>query len=295
MLRQLTIIGIGLIGGSLARALKRAGACARVIGCARTEVDLQRAVELGVIDDYRMEPAAACAGSDMILIAVPLGAMEPVLRAMSGHLSADAVMTDAGSAKGSVVDAARRTLGPDELKRFVPGHPVAGTERSGVEASFAELYEGRRVILTPITETVPEAVEKVQRMWEAAGACVEQMAVAHHDEVLAATSHLPHVLAYSLVECLATMQESREIFRFAAGGFADFTRIASSSPRMWHDIVFANREAILSVLALFEGHLDQLIEAIRSNDSERVMRILTRAKEARDRFAANHSPRAGGE
>jgi prephenate dehydrogenase len=284
MIQRLCIIGVGLIGGSLARALRRAGVCREVVGSGRREEPLYKAVELGVIDRYELDVAAAVEGADMVVVAVPLGAMEAVFRRMAGRLAPGAVVTDVGSAKACVVAAARAAFG--ELPaNFVPGHPIAGTERSGVEASFAELFERRRVILTPLAESRPEAVERVRRMWQDTGAEVIEMDVAHHDEVLAATSHLPHVLAYALVDTLARMDESEEIFRFAAGGFRDFTRIASSDPTMWRDICLANREALLTLLQRFSDDLEGFAGAVRAGDGARIHDLFSRAKAARDRYA----------
>ena len=283
MIQRLAIIGVGLIGGSLARALRAAGGVGEVVGCGRTLANLDRAVELGVIDRYSQDIGAAVEGADMIMLAVPLGAMESAFRSMRGHLAADAVITDGGSVKGSVIEDARRAFGrvPES---FVPGHPIAGTEQSGVEASFAELYRDRRVILTPPPDTSPQALKRVETMWRQCGAQVTEMAPAHHDEVLAATSHLPHMLAYSLVDSLARLKENDEIFRYAAGGFRDFTRIASSSPVMWRDICLANRSALGQMLKRFAGELHDLADALQSADGDRLLKIFERAKAARDRY-----------
>ncbi len=287
---HLTIIGIGLIGGSLARALKRANVCDRVTGCARSIPELEKAVALGVIDDFSTNPADAVKGADLVLVAIPLGACEQLFEKIAPHLGAETIVTDAGSVKGSIVDSARKKLG-DHFPRFVPGHPIAGTEKSGVDASFAELFDDHRVILTPVDETDPLALDRVRTMWEKAGSGVDFMSVARHDEVLAATSHLPHVMAYSLVNTLSKMEESGDVFRFAAGGFADFTRIASSSPQMWHDIVFANREAVLGLLDSYEKGIDDLKAALQNDDSQFVMNMLAEAKQARDDFADNRKKR----
>ena len=283
MIERLCIIGVGLIGGSLARALKQAGYCAEVVACGRDEAHLRYAQELGVIDRYERDPARAVDDADMIVLAVPLGAMEVVMRAIAGHVAADAVITDVGSTKGSVVTAAQAAFGVVP-ERFVPGHPIAGTEKSGVEASFADLYRERRVILTPLDDTDASAVAAVRAMWERTGAEVVEMGVAHHDEILAATSHLPHMLAFALVDTLARMHEQAEIFRYAAGGFRDFTRIASSDPVMWRDICLANRDAIAAMIDRFQGDLAGLREAIVQGDGERIEEIFTRAKAARDRY-----------
>ena len=283
MINRLCVIGVGLIGGSLARALKKAGYCAEVVGCGRDITQLKRAWELGVIDRYEQDPGRAVDEADVIVLAVPLGAMEGVMRAIAGHLKPDAIITDVGSAKGSVVTAAQAAFGAVPVG-FVPGHPIAGTEKSGVEASFAELYRERRVILTPLAHTAAAALAAVGEMWRQAGAEVVEMSVEHHDEVLAATSHLPHMLAFALVDTLARMHEQAEIFRYAAGGFRDFTRIASSDPVMWRDICLANRDAIAAMIDRFQGDLVGLREAIVQGDGKRIEEIFRRAKAARDRY-----------
>lgn len=283
VINQLTIIGVGLIGGSLARALKRAGVVNEVVGCGRDASHLQRALELGVVDRIETDMAAAVSTADVVVVAAPVGAMAEIFRVIAPTLPATSILTDAGSTKASVVDAAREVFG--ELPaNFVPGHPIAGTEKSGVEVSFAELYDGRRVILTPTENSAPDAVKRVREMWQQAGAEVVEISVAHHDEILAATSHLPHLLAFSLVDTLAQMDDKREIFEFAAGGFRDFTRIASSDPQMWHDICVHNEPALLKMLERFEADLDKLRQAIANNDSDYLLQVFTRAKSARDQF-----------
>lgn len=282
MIRRLCVIGVGLIGGSLARALRQAGYCNEVVGSGRRAEPLREAVDLGVIDRFDTDPARAAEGADMVVVCVPLGAMEAVFRGIAPALTADAVVTDAGSAKACVVAAARRAFG-GVPPWFVPGHPIAGTEKSGVAASFAELYRNRKVILTPLPETAPEAIARVQAMWEAAGAEVQCMDVEHHDEVLAATSHLPHVLAFQMVDTLARMSDEDEIFRYAAGGFRDFTRIASSDPVMWRDICLANGQALLAMLDRYRADLDHLADAIRAGDGAELERVFRNAKAARDR------------
>jgi len=275
------VIGVGLIGGSLARALKVAGAVDEVVGSGRREAPLLKARELGVVDRIHTDPAAAVAGADMVVVAVPLGAVGAVLASIAGHLEASAVITDVASAKGSVVADAARAFGGVPA-RFVPGHPIAGTEQSGVEASFAELFQHRRTILTPLLETDVHALQRVRLMWETVGSEVVEMGVQHHDAVLAATSHLPHMLAYALVECLARLDDRAEIFRYAAGGFRDFTRIASSDPVMWRDVCVANREALLAVLGRFRDDLERLMAAIDQGDTDTVTAVFQRAKTARD-------------
>ena len=284
MIRRLCIIGVGLIGGSLARALRRRDDCPEIIGASRNAAHLQKAKELGVIDRYETDLAKAVAGADMVMVCVPLGAMESVFARIKDHLAPDAVLTDAGSAKARVVEAARRVFGT--LPAFlVPGHPIAGTEQSGVEASFAELYDRRRVILTPLAETAATATAQVRMVWEAAGATVSEMSVEHHDTVLAATSHLPHVLAFTLVDSLARMGDHDEIFAYAAGGFRDFTRIASSDPVMWRDICMANGEAIVAMIERFSTDLQQTAALIRAGDDAAILQLFEDAKRARDAFA----------
>lgn len=283
MIRRLCIIGVGLIGGSLARALRRRADCPEIVGASRNAAHLQKAQELGVIDRYETDLGKAVADADLVMVCVPLGAMEKVFAQIKDHLAPDAVLTDAGSAKACVVEAARRAFGRVP-SRLVPGHPIAGTEQSGVEASFSELYEGRRVILTPLAETAAAATARVREVWEAAGATVSEMSVEHHDTVLAATSHLPHVLAFTLVDSLARLGDHDEIFAYAAGGFRDFTRIASSDPVMWRDICLANGEAIVAMLERFGADLESVKDAIRAGDGEALLARFQAAKQARDGF-----------
>ncbi len=284
MINRLAIIGVGLIGGSLARALRRANACAHITGCGRHDEHLQRALELGVIDEYTTDIAQAIKGADIVILSVPLRAMPAIFRTIDAHLDAHTIVTDVGSAKANVEQAARENL-TNSIQQFVPGHPIAGTEQSGVEASFADLFTDRRVILTPLQENSEADVERIKQMWEAAGAQVQMMAVDHHDEVLAATSHLPHILAFGLVDTLSNMSDRDEIFQYAAGGFRDFSRIASSDPVMWRDICIENRTAIIQIMDSFLQDLEVLKQAISSADLDTVEVIFRRAKQARDRYA----------
>lgn len=283
MIRRLAVIGVGLIGGSLARALRCAGEVEEIVGCGRSRENLELAMELGVIDRYAHEPELAVAGADVVFLAIPLGAMRSLFERIAPVLDDGAVVTDGGSVKASVVSDARAACG-QVPSWFVPGHPIAGTERSGVGASFPELFQNRRVILTPVAETDPCALARVRSLWQAAGAEVTEMSVAHHDEVLAATSHLPHMLAFGLVDALTRMDCSDEIFRYAAGGFRDFTRIASSSPVMWRDICIANRESLSAMLARFSTEISDLAASIRDADGEHLLEVFARAKAARDSF-----------
>ena len=281
LINRLLIIGVGLIGGSLARALKKAEACKEIVGSNRNVSQLKRAVELGVIDRYDTDIAKAAAGADMIVLATPVGSTEAILRQLKDHLGATTVITDVGSTKQSVIAAARAVFG-EVPGHFVPGHPIAGTEQSGVEASSAQMFQQRRVVLTPLPETDAQALNTVRMMWEQAGAEVVQMDARAHDEILAATSHLPHVLAYTLVDTLARMEQHADIFRFAAGGFRDFTRIAASDPLMWRDICLANRVAIVKMIEKFSADLNHFAAALRDEDSAALLALLERAKAARD-------------
>lgn len=283
MIERLCLVGTGLIGGSLARDLKRHGLVGEVVGASRNADNLQRAVEIGFLDRFDTNIAAAASGADIVLVAVPLGAFEPVFRQLGGALADGAVVTDAGSAKLSVIEAAKQAFG-EVPAGLVPGHPIAGTEHSGVEAAIDDLYAGRRVILTPLEHTDAEAVAKVRRMWEAVGAEVLNMTPAHHDEVLAATSHLPHMLAFTLMDVLGRMNERVEIFEYAAGGLHDFTRIASSDAQMWHDICIANRDSLVEVLDRFQTDLHTLTDAVRAGEVDSVREMFVRAKRLRDTY-----------
>ena len=288
IINKLCIIGVGLIGGSLARALKKAGVVGEVVGAGRDVVHLEKAKSLGVIDHFEMDISLAVKGCDMVVLAVPLGAMQSVFEKIAAVITDEMIITDVGSAKASVVKAAKaafKTI-PETL---VPAHPIAGTEKNGVEASFPELYENRRIIITPLETSSVAAIEKVRNMWQACGAEVVETSIEHHDEVLAATSHLPHMLAYSLVDTLAKMDAKKEIFDFAAGGFRDFTRIASSDPDMWHDICLANGEALVKMIKKFTDDLQLLSKAIENNDSEYLKATFASAKKARDEFCEDKS------
>lgn len=281
-IRHLAIVGVGLIGGSLALALRQAGAVQRITGVGRNLANLQRAKALGVIDDFVTE-FEDMDSPDVIVLAVPLGAMRAMMEKLKPFVSETTVLTDVGSAKQSILKDAEAVFGAAPVN-MVPGHPIAGNEKHGVEAAFKTLFDQRRVILTPHAHSAAQATSTVRQMWEACGAEVVEMNATHHDEVLAATSHLPHMLAYALVDTLARMDDSQEIFDFAAGGFRDFTRIASSDPQMWHDICVANREALVEVLRAFNEDLHRLTEAVEQGDGEFLKETFTRAKAARDQF-----------
>jgi 3-phosphoshikimate 1-carboxyvinyltransferase len=284
MIGRLVVIGLGLIGGSFAKGLRERGLCREVVGVDLDPQSRRLAVELGVVDRCEEQLAVACQGAEVIQLAVPILAMEKLLAELARLDLGNAVLTDVGSAKGNVVRAARLAFG-EMPARFVPGHPIAGSEQSGVEAANAELFRRHKVILTPLAQTDPQALQLVDRLWCELGADVEHMQVEHHDQVLAATSHLPHLLAFGLVDSLAKRSENLEIFRYAAGGFRDFTRIAGSDPVMWHDIFLANREAVLHTLDLFRGDLDALRDAVDAGDGHQLLGVFTRARVAREHFS----------
>ncbi|MDH5393186.1 MAG: prephenate dehydrogenase/arogenate dehydrogenase family protein [Gammaproteobacteria bacterium] len=282
MIKKLCIIGVGLIGGSLALALRRAGYCEEIIGAGRNAERLQIAQDLGVIDSFNTDMAAAVSDADMVFVAVPMGAMAAVFKAIDAHLKPTAIVTDGGSAKVRVIEDAKEFL-KRCYSQFVPAHPIAGTEQSGVEAAFAELYQDRRVIITPSDESA-QASAAVIAMWQAAGAEVESMPAAEHDEILAGTSHLPHLLAYGLVNCLFESNNSESYFRYAAGGFRDFTRIASSDPVMWRDICLANKTALLTSLSRYQSELDRIKDALNKEDADQLLCYFQSAKMSRDKF-----------
>ncbi len=283
---RLCVIGVGLIGGSLARSARARGLVGEIVGCGHDEGQLRQALALGVIDRYQTQPEAAVAGADLVVLAVPVGAMGEICRRIHPHLDPAAVVTDVGSVKEAVIDQVRAAVGAVPA-RFVPGHPIAGTEKSGVAASFDGLFDGRCTILTPLPETDPAATAQVRALWAGVGAQVVEMDPRHHDEVLAATSHLPHLLAYGLVDMLARMEEHREIFRYAAGGFRDFTRIASSDPVMWRDICLHNRAAIVPLLRRFAAELEGLARDMEQGRGQALHETFARAKAARDRYMQN--------
>lgn len=286
VINKFVVVGIGLIGGSLATGLKQRGACAEVIGIARKSDTCTEAVNHKVVDrayTSLQEIAGELGQGDVIFIAVPTLSVNAVLEEIKNCVADTVTITDGASVKGSVQRAAEVVFGVVP-PQFVLGHPIAGSEKSGVTAANPNLYENHRVILTPLENTSTQHFDLVTRMWQAVGAEVLNMSVAEHDEVLGATSHLPHVIAYSLVDTLAQDIKNPNIFRYAAGGFRDFTRIASSDPVMWHDIMRANKTAILQSMDLFIDNLSRLRAGIEHEDSDYLLKVFSRAKEARDEF-----------
>jgi prephenate dehydrogenase len=281
VISRLTIIGVGLIGGSLARALRAAGQVGEVTGYGRSLGNLQLAQELGVIDRVAVNPADAVREADMVVLAVPVGNMHEILESIAPAVSNATTVTDVGSVKLSVIEDAHRLL-RDRFPRFVPGHPLAGTEQSGVGASMEDLFRSRRVVLTPAPDTDAGALAKVRALWQAAGAEVVTMGADEHDRVVAASSHLPHALAFTLVDMIVRRDDHRSVLDCAAGGFRDFTRIAGSDPVMWRDICLANRAALLEVARQYQAELGELLKAIESGDGEWLRATFARAKHARD-------------
>jgi len=291
------ILGLGLIGGSLARSLRETGFARSVIGYGHREPSLRRGLALGVIDEFTLDLGEVIERSDILVICTPTLVAADVLRTLLPQLAErddGPVITDAASVKGSLLAAAKDACGGVMPPRLVLGHPIAGSERSGVDASRADLYRNHRVILTPVDGNDATAVALVRAMWESTGAEVVEMDVTRHDAVLAATSHLPHVLAYALVDALAQSEASEDIFRYAAGGFRDFTRIASSDPVMWRDIAIANRDALLDAIDRFSTHLAFLRSAVERADGEAMQATFRRAKDARDGFSAILAERGQG-
>lgn len=277
----LALVGTGLIGGSFALALKQAGAVREVLGVGQSLAKLTLARELGLID--RAVDWAEAGRADCILLALPVGETGSVLKQLAPHLKPGAIVTDAGSTKAQVVETARAVLGV-HFSGFVPGHPIAGSEKSGPGAARADLYRRKRVVLTPHADTRADALATVGALWEAAGAQIETLDAAQHDRIFAAVSHLPHLAAYALVDDLAQRPDGDRFFRFAASGFRDFTRIAGSSPEMWRDIALANRAAILVELDAYLASLQLLRSAVSTDDAAGLLAIFSRARAAREHW-----------
>ncbi|MCP5173547.1 MAG: bifunctional prephenate dehydrogenase/3-phosphoshikimate 1-carboxyvinyltransferase [Moraxellaceae bacterium] len=283
MFNQVTFIGLGLIGSSLARVIRAQGLAKKIVASSRSERTLQTALDIALIDEAYTDAAQAVANADVVVLAMPVCSTEKVLASIKHAVRPTTIITDVGSTKGNVVDAARRVFG-DVPSHFIPAHPIAGSEQSGVLAGKVDLFKGHKVIITPLAHSDKQATQQIQQLWQAAGADVLTMTVERHDEVLAKTSHLPHFLAFSLVHALAKESQNLDIFRYAAGGFRDFTRIAGSDPTMWHDIFLANKASILNALTSFNSGVEQLKAAVEAEDSEAILGILTRAQAARHHF-----------
>jgi prephenate dehydrogenase len=281
-LETVVIFGVGLIGGSFALGLKAAGVAKRTIGLGRNPANLERALKLGVIDESCRDPAVV-AEADLVLIATPVGQMGAIMEAIAPHLGARTVVTDGGSTKQDVVTLAYAKL-KTRVAQFVPGHPIAGAEHSGVDAADADLYRAHKVVLTPLPENSERSIRRVRAAWRLCGARLHRMQPVEHDRVFAAVSHLPHLLSYALVDQVARHPTGKQLFDYAAGGFRDFTRIASSHPEMWRDICIANRQALLSELAGFERELAELKRLLRAGDAAGLEKMFDRARTARNKW-----------
>jgi prephenate dehydrogenase len=278
---KLAVIGVGLIGGSFALALRKAQAVSHVVGVGRSAANLELARERGIVDSIAKDVGDA----DVVLVAAPVGQYERIFSSIS---SSRAIITDAGSTKRDVVAAARKALG-ESVARFVPGHPIAGAEKSGAGAASAELFRDRRVVLTPLKENDDAVVAKVEALWAACGARVSRMPADEHDAVLAAVSHLPHLLAFGLVHEVAARKNSEQLFSFAAGGFRDFTRIASSHPEMWRDICVANKDRLIDELAKFSGKMEAMKRLLQRGDAAGLEKLFAEARRARDQWLKSSS------
>ncbi len=286
MLNKLVIIGVGLIGGSFALALREAGLVREIVGVGRSLENLSAALGTYVIDSASQNAAQAVQGADLVLLAVPVGQMGATMAAIAPHLGPTTVISDVGSTKQDVVALAKQYLA-ENLPRFVPGHPIAGAETSGVKAARGDLFRERNVVLTPLAETDPAAQALLTSLWQGCGAKVSQMTPQQHDAVFAAVSHLPHVLAFALVDYIATQPNAEQLFSFAASGFRDFTRIAGSSPEMWRDICLANRDALLQQIGGYEQELARIKTLIAAGDGAGLAALFGHARDARQSYLKN--------
>jgi prephenate dehydrogenase len=279
-IQKLVVVGVGLIGGSFALALKAAGAVGRVVGVGRSRANLAQALALGAIDEAAADLARAVEGADFVLVATPVGAMREVFSRIAPRLAPEAVVTDGGSTKQSVVAAARAMLGA-RTAQFVPAHPIAGSDASGAGAATATLYREREVIVTPLPESAPAAVARVRSAWQACGARVTEMTPGEHDAVLAAVSHLPHLLSYALMHELAARADAAQLFQHAGTGLRDVTRLAASHPEMWRDVCLANRDALLGELRRYQDTLARLGALLEQADAAGLERLFEAARTAR--------------
>jgi prephenate dehydrogenase len=280
MIGKVVIFGVGLIGGSFALALKRAGAARSIVGVGRSPEAMARALELGIVDSVATDLADALRGADLVLVATPVAQTESILASLLPYLEEGTVLTDAGSTKCDVVAAARKALG-DRCAQFVPGHPIAGRESNGPDAAIADLYIGKKTVLTPLAENPTAYVARVAAAWEACGAVVHRLTPAEHDKVFAAVSHLPHLLAFGLVDDIARKPHADLLFQYAASGFRDFTRIAASSPEMWRDISLANQHALLGELDAYLSQLTAMRAMLAAGDGAALEGVYANARRAR--------------
>jgi len=284
-LNKLVIIGVGLIGGSFALALRKVGLVKHIVGVGRSQQNMHCAVARSVIDEIATDMASALHHADLVFLAMPVGQTAHIMAQIAPHLQANTIITDAGSTKQDVIAAARHHLPMQNRHHFVPGHPIAGAEQSGVQTAQADLYDKKHVILTPLPETSIDAVERVSQLWQACGAQVSLMPADEHDQVLAVTSHLPHILAFTLMNHLNhSTNHPENLLRFAGSGFRDFTRIASSSPEMWRDICLTNREALLGQIDAYQNELKLLQEMLKNNEGKALEQAFSRARGIRENW-----------
>ena len=285
MFKKLCLIGVGLIGGSIAKAARKHAIVDTVVAYGEEEhvANLQLAVDLGVIDNYTSDIAQALDGADLVIIATPVGAIHYIAELLLPHWNPECIYSDVGSTKSNVVDAIHAVFGYVPVN-FIPAHPIAGAERSGVSAAREDLFSGRRLIITPLINSDPLAISQLSQFWQSLGSSVSTMSVDHHDMVLAATSHLPHVLAFALVAMLGRKDEQKEIFKYAAGGFKDFSRIASSDPTMWQDICLANKQHILPLIQQLKSEITSIEDLITHNQATELFETFTYARNARQRY-----------
>ncbi len=277
---KVVIFGVGLIGGSFSLALRKANAVSEVVGFGRSAATLEQAQQLGIIDRIGNDAAHEASDADLVLLATPVAQMAEIFTRIAPHLGTHTLVTDGGSTKGDVVAAARANLG-NKISQFIPAHPIAGAEKSGAAAAQADLYQGKKVVLTPLIENSQQAVARVRKAWELCGANVSELTPQQHDEVFAAVSHLPHLLSFALVHDLAQRDNRDQLLSFAASGFRDFTRIAASSPEMWRDICLANRDALLDELGRYMQELENIHEALAEADADKLEKIFSLAREVR--------------
>ena len=280
---RVAVIGVGLIGASFALALKKKRLCRHVVGVGRSAANMRVALRRGAVDSIETDVAQAVIDADLVLVATPVAQFERIFREIRPHLKLSTILCDAGSTKRDVVAAARKGLGKS-VAQFVPGHPVAGAEKSGAAAANGDLFKGKRVILTPLPENSSAAVKRIQTAWSACGARVSRMSPAEHDAVFAAVSHLPHLLAFALVSELGGRKNSKQLFGYAAGGFRDFTRIASSHPEMWRDICMANRDRLVKEVLRFSRKLNRLNKMLEARNAGALQRLFAGARSAREKW-----------
>ncbi len=280
MLGKVVIVGVGLIGGSFALALKKAGAARHIVGMGRSKEAMARALALGIVDSITESAQEAMSGADLVLLAAPVAQTGPILAMLLPYLEAGSVITDAGSTKSDVVASARAVLG-ERVRQFVPAHPIAGRESNGPDAAIPDLYQGKKTVITPLPENAAGDVGLVAAAWRLCGALIHTLTPEQHDRVFAAVSHLPHLLAFALVDDIANKPHADQLFQYAASGFRDFTRIAGSSPEMWRDISLANRDALLTELDAYLAQLTALRARLAAGDGAAIEAIYTNAQRAR--------------